>query len=189
MAKTKLFASIGVGLLGLVAVFSLVVATRPSRFHVERSAPVPAPPELVFPLIDDFHRWPEWSPWEKLDPAMQRQYSGATSGPGATYEWAGNDDVGRGRMRITDSQAPARVAIALDFIEPWQASNTTLFSIAPGPAGATVTWGMDGESNFMFKAISLFMDMDSMVGKDFEEGLANLARVAQAEAARAAAPR
>jgi hypothetical protein len=92
-------------------------------------------------------------------------------------------------MRITDSQAPARVAIALDFIEPWQASNTTLFSIAPGPAGATVTWGMDGESNFMFKAISLFMDMDSMVGKDFEEGLANLARVAQAEAVRRAAPR
>ena len=187
MAKSSLLTKVGLGLLGALALASAVVATRPSHFHVERSAAIPAPPELVFPLIDDFHRWPEWSPWEKLDPDMKREYTGPASGPGANYEWTGNEDVGRGSMRITESQAPSRVAIALEFKEPWQATNTTLFSIAPAPSGATVTWGMDGESNFVFKAISLFMDMDSMVGKDFEVGLSNLARVAQAEAERSAA--
>jgi hypothetical protein len=184
MAKVSLLTKIGLGLLGVLAVFSVVVATRPSHFHVERSQAIPAPPAAVFSLIDDFHRWPEWSPWEKLDPAMKREYSGPASGVGASYEWTGNEDVGRGSMRITESQAPSRVAIALEFKEPWQATNTTLFSIAPAPSGATVTWGMDGESNFVFKAMSLFMDMDSMVGKDFEEGLSNLARLAQASQAR-----
>ena len=184
MARGSLLTRVGLGLLGALAVLGAVVATRPSHFHVERSRVIAAPPVVVFPLIDDFHRWPEWSPWEKLDPAMKREYSGPASGPGASYEWTGNEDVGRGSMRITDSQSPSRVAITLEFKEPWQATNTTVFGIAPASTGATVTWGMDGESNFVFKAISLFMDMDSMVGKDFEEGLSNLARVAQAEAAR-----
>lgn len=187
MPRLSLLTQVGLGLLGALAVFSVVVATRPSGFHVERSASVPAPPEVVFPLIDDLRRWAEWSPWEKLDPGMKREYAGPPSGVGASYEWIGNEDVGRGSMRITESQVPSRVAIALEFKEPWQATNTTLFSIAPGPGGSTVTWGMDGESNFVFKAMSMFMDMDSLVGKDFEEGLANLGRLAQAEAARGAA--
>lgn len=177
---------IAIALLVFVALFVVVVATRPSTFHVERSARVDAPPNVVFPLINDFHRWPAWSPWEKLDPAMKREYSGAAQGTGAAYDWWGNDDVGVGSMRITDSRAPTSVTIALEFKEPWQATNTTLFSVAPEASGSTVTWGMDGESNFMFKAVGLFMDMDEMVGKDFEAGLANLQRVAAAEAARGA---
>jgi hypothetical protein len=187
MAKSGLLTKIGIGLLGAVAVFSVVVATRPSHFHVERSIVVAAPPEAVFPLIDDFHRWHEWSPWEQLDPGMKRVYSGPAAGPGAIYEWAGNQDVGSGSMRITSSRAPSQVTIALEFKEPWQASNTALFDIAVAQGGASVTWGMDGASNFVFKAISMFMDMDSMVGKDFETGLQNLARLAQAGAAPAAA--
>jgi hypothetical protein len=175
---------IAIAVLVVVALLLVVVATRPSHFHVERSASIAAPAEVVFPFINDFHRWPTWSPWEKLDPGMKRDYSGAPAGTGAAYDWAGNDDVGVGSMRITDSQAPARVAIALEFKQPWQASNTTLFSVAPEGNGARVTWGMDGENNFMLKAASLFMDMDEVVGKDFEAGLANLQRAAGAAAAK-----
>jgi hypothetical protein len=174
-----------IGVLVLVALLVLVVSTRPSHFHVERSARVAAPPAVIFPLINDFHRWPSWSPWEKLDPGMKREYSGSPEGEGAAYDWSGNDDVGVGSMRITDSQPPARVAIALEFKKPWQATNTTLFSVAPEASGSTVTWGMDGESNFVFKAVGLFMNMDEMVGKDFEAGLQNLQGVAEALAVKA----
>jgi hypothetical protein len=177
---------IAIGVVGLVLLFVALVATRPSRFHVERSARLDAPPHVVFSLINDFHRWPSWSPWEALDPAMKREYSGAAQGTGAVYDWSGNDDVGVGSMRITDSEAPTSVTISLEFKQPWQATNTTLFSVAPEAGGSTVTWSMDGENNFMFKAVGLFMNMDEMVGKDFEVGLANLQRVAAVEAIRGA---
>jgi hypothetical protein len=175
---------ISMAALVVVAVFLVVVATRPSHFHVERSTTIAAPCDVVFPFINDFHRWPTWSPWEKLDPAMKREYSGPPAGTGAAYDWSGNDDVGVGRMSITDSQAPGRVAIALEFKQPWQASNETLFRLVPEGNGARVTWGMDGENSFMLKAVSLFMNMDGVVGKDFEAGLANLRRVTEAEAAK-----
>lgn len=175
---------IAIVVLALVVVFVIVVATRPSHFHVERSSRIAAPPDVVFARINDFHRWPSWSPWEKLDPAMKREYSGAPQGTGSAYRWAGNDEVGVGNMRITDSQPPSRLAIALEFEEPWQATNTTSFTVAPESGGSTVTWGMDGESNFVFKAMGLFMDMDGMIGKDFEAGLSNLQRVAEADAAK-----
>jgi uncharacterized protein YndB with AHSA1/START domain len=175
---------LSIAVLVLVAVFALVVATRPSHFHVERSARIAAPPEVVFAWINDFHRWRSWSPWEKLDPGMKREYSGPAEGKGAAYDWSGNDDVGVGSMRITDSQPPSRVAIALEFKEPWQATNTTLFSVAPEADGSTVTWGMDGENDFVFKAVGLFMNVDEMVGKDFEAGLLNLKLVAETDASR-----
>ena len=173
---------IAIGVLAVVVVFGLVVATRPSHFHVERSAKVAAPPEVVFAFINDFRRWPSWSPWEKLDPGMKREHSGAPQGKGAVYDWAGNDEVGVGRMSITDSQPPSTVAIALEFKKPWQATNTTLFSVAGDATGSKVTWGMDGENDFMLKAVSMFMDMDAVIGKDFEAGLDNLQRVAEAAA-------
>jgi hypothetical protein len=172
----------------LVVVFIAVVVSQPSSFHVERSARMAAPPEVVFPFINDFHRWPSWSPWEKLDPNMQREYSGEPQGKGAAYDWSGNDDVGKGSMRIIESQPPSTVAIALEFKEPWQATNATLFSVSPDGGGSRVTWGMDGESNFMFKAMGLFMNLDEMVGKDFEAGLDNLSRVTEVEATKRAAP-
>jgi hypothetical protein len=173
-----------IAVLVVIAGFLLFVGMRPSHFHVERSVSTAAPSDVVFPFINDFHRWSTWSPWEKLDPGMKREYSGAPAGPGAVYDWSGNDDVGVGSMRITDSQAPTRVAIALEFKQPWQASNIATFSLVPEGNGARVTWGMDGENNFMLKAVSLFMNMDEIVGKDFEAGLANLVRVSEAEAAK-----
>lgn len=172
-----------IGVLALVVAFGVVVAARPAHFHVERSVQIAAPPEVVFPFINDFHRWPSWSPWEKLDPGMRRQYSGAAAGKGAVYDWSGNDEVGVGSMRITDSAPPSSVAVALEFKEPWQATNATLFSVARDATGSKVTWGMEGENDFMLKAVSMFMDMDAMVGKDFEAGLDNLRRAAEAEVA------
>lgn len=179
---------IGIALLLVLVVFISIVVSRPSHFHVERSARIAAPPSVVFSFIDDFRRWQSWSPWEKLDPGMQREYSGAEQGKGAVYEWSGNDEVGKGRMRIIESQPPSTVAITLEFLEPWQATNATLFDIRPDGDGTRVTWGMDAEHGFLFKAVGLFMDMDSMVGKDFEAGLDNLAQAAQAAAGNGAPP-
>jgi uncharacterized protein YndB with AHSA1/START domain len=169
-------------LIGLVALLLVVVATRPSQFRVQRSASIGAPPELVFALIDDFHEWEGWSPWDKLDLGMQRKYSGAPRGEGATYDWSGNDDVGVGSMRITGSEPPGRVAIQLEFKEPWQATNVTTFELRPIAAGTEVTWAMEGQNGFMAKAASLFMDMDALIGKDFEAGLSQLRSVAEARA-------
>lgn len=168
---------------GLIAVLLVVAATRPSHFHIERSASVAAAPEVVFPLINDFHAWALWSPYEKLDPAMTREYSGPPAGTGAGYAWSGNDDVGAGSMRITESQSPALVKIALEFVKPFQASNVATFHVQPERSGSRVTWGMDGANAFGMKVASLFMDMDQMIGKDFEVGLANLGALAQARAA------
>ena len=173
-------------LVGLVAVLVLVVVTRPAHLHVERSAHVAARPEVVFPFINDFHHWEKWSPWEKLDPAMQKQHSGAPQGVGAGYAWSGNDQVGVGSMRITESQAPERIVIQLDFKEPFAASNVTTFGVSPEPGGSSVTWSMEAENGFMAKAASLFMDMDGMLGKDFETGLGALRALAEAEAAKSA---
>ena len=167
----------------------LVVATRPGHLHVERSMAMAAPPSVVFPLIDDFHAWQSWSPWEKLDPNMKREITGAPRGKGARYSWSGNDDVGSGTMEIVESEPLQKVQIRLEFKEPWAATNTTTFTLVPTSAGTHVTWSMDGENSFGAKAMGLVMDMDQMIGKDFESGLTNLQAVAEAsaEAQRAAA--
>ena len=176
----------------LIAVLALVIATRPAQLHVERSLAVSAAPALVFPLINDFRAWSSWSPWEKLDPNMKREVSGAPQGKGALYAWSGNDQVGVGSMEITDSAAPEQVKIRLEFKQPWQATNATTFSLVPTTQGTRVTWAMDGENNFGAKAMSMFMNMDEMIGKDFEAGLTNLGALAEAAAeqqrAAAAAP-
>jgi hypothetical protein len=150
--------------------------------HVERSMPLPAAPQVVHTLLNDFRAWPSWSPWEKLDPEMKREVSGAPHGVGAKYAWQGNDQVGSGNMEIIESK-PEQIKIRLEFKEPFAATNLTTFTLAPAPvpAGATgtrVTWAMDGENNFVSKAMGLFMDMDAMIGKDFEAGLANLGALA-----------
>jgi hypothetical protein len=168
--------------IALIAVLVLVVATRSSQLHVERSATVEAAPDLVFPLLNDFHAWSSWSPWEKLDPDMKREFSGAPQGKGAWYGWSGNDQVGVGNMQITDSKPAEQVTILLEFKEPWQATNVTTFRLAATPQGTKVTWAMDGENNFAAKAMSMVMDMDQMIGKDFEAGLANLGALAKAAA-------
>ena len=170
-----------IGLGVLIVVLVVIVATRPNVVHIERSATMTAPPAAVFPMIDDFHHWAEWSPWDKRDPAMKKDYEGGP-GQGAKYHWAGNDQVGEGRMTITESKPNEKIAIKLDFIKPMEGSNNTTFVLAPAGAGTKVTWAGDFNMNFMGKAFGLFMNMDEMVGKDFETGLAQLNTVASAEA-------
>jgi hypothetical protein len=133
----------------------------------------------VHGLIDDFKRWSDWSPWEKIDPALKRTHSGATSGRGAVYEWAGNKDVGSGRMEITDSSPASKVVIKLDFLQPFEAHNITEFTLAPQGGGTQVTWKMHGPAPFVTKLMQVFVSMDKMVGKDFETGLANMKAAAE----------
>ena len=165
---------VAVVVLVLVAALLGYAATRPGTFHVERAARIAAPPERVFALIDDFHNWGAWSPWEHIDPALQRTYSGPASGQGAVYEWAGNEHIGKGRMQITEVAPPSKITIALDFFEPFQAHNTAVFTLGAEGDATNVTWAMDGANTYLSKLIGVFIDMDQMVGKNFETGLANL---------------
>jgi uncharacterized protein YndB with AHSA1/START domain len=170
----------------IVGLFAFI-ATRPNSFHVERSAEVGAPAGAVFPLINDFHEWAQWSPWEKMDPTMKKTFEGPSAGPGAVYAWSGNNKVGEGRMTILESKPAERVVIKLQFFKPFAATNQATFTLAPAAAGTRVTWSMDGRNTLMGKVFSLFMDMDKMIGKDFEKGLANLNTAAQAVTQRQAA--
>lgn len=164
-----------------VMILAVVVfaATRPSTYRVERSASIRAPADRIFPLLDDFHRWAAWSPWEHLDPAMKRTHSGAASGVGAVYEWDGNKKAGMGRMEITESAPHFRITIKLDFLKPFESHNTTTFTLAAEGQATRMSWVMDGPSSFMTKLMGIFVSMDKMIGKDFEAGLANLKRVTE----------
>jgi hypothetical protein len=176
-----------IGLAVAVAVLAGIISTRPSEFTVQRSATLQAPADIAFAMVNDFHRWSEWSPWEKLDPNMKRTLTGAKAGLDAMYEWSGNDKVGEGRMTILESKANELVRIRLEFIKPWAATSTTLFAFAPEGNGTKVTWTMQGKNDFMGKAVWFFKDMDAMIGKDFENGLATLKQGAEAEAQKRAA--
>jgi uncharacterized protein YndB with AHSA1/START domain len=158
----------------LVGAFAVFVALQPSDFRIERSAAIAAPPAAVFAQVNDFRRWQAWSPWEKLDPALKRSYEGADAGQGAQYAWQGNNDVGEGRMTILESRPGERVRIRLEFFKPFAATNTAEFSFKPSAGGTAVTWAMEGKNNFVARAICVFMDMDKMVGGQFEQGLSQL---------------
>ena len=153
-------------------------ATKPDFFRVQRSASIKAPPEKIAAVLADFHGWDAWSPWEKMDPAMKRSYSGAPKGKGAVYAWEGNGKVGQGRMEITDA-APARVAMNLDFVKPFEAHNKVEFLLAPKGDATEVSWSMVGPVPYFAKVLHVFVDMDRMVGGQFEAGLANLKAVAE----------
>jgi hypothetical protein len=170
------------GLAAAVLVLVGVIATRPAEFSLQRASTLPVQPEVAFALVNDFHRWNEWSPWDKLDPNQKTTHSGADMGTGAVYAWVGNDDVGEGRMTIEESKANELVRIKLEFIKPFAATNTTTFAFKPVEGGTEVTWAMSGNNDFIGKAFNLFMDMDAMVGKDFEKGLASMKTAAEAEA-------
>ena|SRR5688572_13885002 len=163
----------------LIAVFLIVVALQPSDFKVERSATMRAPAPAAFAQVNDFQNWRAWSPWEKVDPALKREYQGPKAGPGAVYAWQGNGDVGEGRMTITDSRPGELVRIKLEFFKPFAAVNDTVFSFKPSSEGTAVTWTMSGRNNFLSKAICLFVDMDKMVGGMFEQGLAQMKTVVE----------
>jgi hypothetical protein len=168
-----------IGLGAVLALLLIVIALQPAEFRIERSITMNAPPEAAFAQVNDFHGWSKWSPWEKLDPSLKRSYEGPTSGTGAKYAWVGNDDVGEGRMTIEKSQEPSQIDIKLEFIKPFAATNTTIFTFARTPEGNKTTWAMEGENSFMGKAFGLLMDMDSLVGKDFEKGLAAMKTAAE----------
>jgi hypothetical protein len=158
------------------------VATRPDAYHVERSTTVDAPAATVFAQIDDFSVWKEWSPWEKKDPAMKRTLSATTAGVGATYAWEGNKEVGKGKMTNVASSAGEKVGVKLEMLEPFASTANIAFTLqAESPTTTKVTWAMDGKHNFITKAFSVIKPMDGMVGKDFEDGLVGLKKVAEAK--------
>ncbi|MBZ9851400.1 SRPBCC family protein [Mesorhizobium sp. CA14] len=163
----------------IIAAVLIYAATRPNDFVVTRSASIKAPAEMIFPLINDFRRWPEWSPFEKLDPQMQRKLSGADSGNGAVYAWEGNSKAGKGRMEITNSVPSSLVSLKLDFERPFRANNTVDFSLSPSGDGTTITWAMRGARPFIAKLMGVFMNFDALIGKDFEAGLDKLRRLTE----------
>jgi hypothetical protein len=162
-----------------IAVILILASTKPDTFRVRRSLPIKAPPETLFALINDFHRWGAWSPWETRDPAMKRSFSGAPSGAGAVYAWEGNKNVGSGRMEILESNAPAKIVIKLDFFKPFEGHNTAEFTLLPQDGATAVDWVMHGPAPFMSKVMQVFMNFDTMIGKDFEQGLANLKKTTE----------
>ena len=164
----------------IVAVFAGVVAMQPSEYRVVRSATIDGSPEEVFDLVNDFHAWEAWSPWSKLDPAATSEFTGPSSGKGASFKWSGNDDIGEGVMTITDSQPHDLIRLDLEFIRPFPGQCVTEFAFKPEGEQTEVTWSMSGENDFFSKAVCMFMDMDAMLGANFEEGLANMNKVAKA---------
>jgi carbon monoxide dehydrogenase subunit G len=170
-----------IGSVVLVAIVGVLIlaAMRPDSFIVKRSITINAAPEKVHALINDFKAWPSWSPWENKDPAMKRTLSSSTAGTGATYGWLGNKEVGQGEMTISSSTTPSQVVIQLHFIKPFEAKNEVDFRLAPKGEMTEVTWDMHGPSPFINKLMDVFMNFDKMIGKDFEQGLANLKRLAE----------
>ena len=162
-----------------IAIVLILAATKPDTFSVQRVTTVSAPPEKIFPLINDFHQWGTWSPWENKDPAMKRTYSGAGSGKGAVYAWDGNKNVGTGRMEILEVSATSKIVIKLDFFKPFEAHNTAEFTMLPQGDATSLTWLMHGPAPFMSKVMQVFMNMDKMIGKDFEAGLAKLKKLTE----------
>jgi uncharacterized protein YndB with AHSA1/START domain len=151
-----------------------------AAYTISRSAFIPAPPEAVYPHVVDFHKWADWSPWEALDPAMERTFSGPAAGTGAQYSWRGNRRAGAGSMQILEAEEPSSIRLRLVFVKPFRAVNPTGFTFEPDRGGTRVTWVMKGENRGVAGVVAKLMKVDSMVGKDFEKGLANLARVVAA---------
>ena len=174
-----MFKKIAIVIVVLIVALLAYAATRPDTFRVQRAASIKAPPEKVFALLNDFQRWEAWSPWEKKDPAMKRTFSAVSSGKGAQYAWEGNREVGQGRMEIAESVPPSRLAIKLDFLKPFEAHNRVEFTLEPKGEATNVTWAMQGDTPYLAKIVHVFLNMDKLVGNDFEAGLANLKTIAE----------
>jgi hypothetical protein len=174
-----IIAIIAVVLAIAIAVVLILAASKPATFSVERAINVRAPPEKIFPLINDFHQWVSWSPYENKDPAMKRSYSGAENGEGAVYGWEGNGNVGSGRMEILETSVPSKILIKLDFFKPFEGHNTAEFTMLPQGDATHLSWVMRGPAPFISKLMQVFMNLDRMIGKDFEVGLANLKKLTE----------
>lgn len=170
---------IAIALAILIAIVLVLAAMRPNTFRVQRSIDINAPADKIFPLINDYRNWGSWSPYEHVDPNMQRTFSGAPSGKGSVYEWRGNRNIGHGRMEIVDTASPSKVVIKLDFFSPFEAHNMAEFTMQPKGSATNVTWAMHGPAPFMTKLIHMFMNMDRMVGGQFQQGLVSMKAVAE----------
>ena len=177
-----------IGLAVIVVAFVAIVATRPSEFRVTRTATIAAPAPAVFAQVNDFHNWEAWNPWGRIDPAMKHAYEGAPAGPGAIYTWAGNHEVGEGRMTLTESRPSELIRITLEFMKPFRGTSTAEFTFKPEGDHTVVTWSMAGRNNFLAKAVHMFMDMDKMIGGNFEKGLADMKSVVEAASTQPATP-
>ena len=173
--------NIAIGVVVVLLVLAVAIATRPKTFRVERSAVMAAPADAIFRYVNDFHLWNRWSPFEKLDPNLNRTFSGAAAGVGARYAWTGNAKAGAGSMAITESVPGKRIALDLHFMKPFEANNLTEFIFEPALGGVKMTWAMSGNNTLAGKVIALVSSMDKMVGASFAEGLANLKSVVEAE--------
>ena len=165
-----------------VAVLCVIVAMQPATFEVSRKATIAAPPEVVFAQVNDFHKWEAWSPWAKLDPQAENTFEGPESGKGAGFHWDGNNEVGEGRITITESRPAELVLLDLEFMRPFPSKCATEFTFKPEGDQTVVTWTMSGENTFMSKAMHLVMDMDKLVGGSFDEGLASMKKISEAAA-------
>lgn len=163
----------------LIAGVLAYAATKPDTFRVQRTVTIQAPPEKIFPLINELPRWKEWSPYEKKDPAMKRTFSGPAGGKGASYAWEGNNEVGKGRMEIAESTASSKIIFDLYFLEPFEGRNTAEFTLDRKGEATNVTWSMYGPAPYLTKLMSTFFDMDAMIGNDFAAGLASLKALAE----------
>lgn len=179
--RKKLLIALGV-IAAIILILVVVVALQPSYYRITRSTVVSAPPGVVFDQVNNLHNWHAWSPWEKLDPNAKIGFEGPPAGKGAVSTWSGNDKMGAGRMTIIDSQPSELLRIQLDFERPFKDTSTTEFAFQPEALKTRVTWSMWGERNFIAKAVCMFMDMDNVVGGQFEKGLANLKSVAEVAA-------
>jgi hypothetical protein len=166
----------------LLIVLLVIVLLQPSEFRVTRSANVAAPSAAVFAQVNDFHNWEAWSPWAKLDPACKNSFDGPSAGTGAGFGWSGNNKVGQGHMTITESRPPELIRIKLEFLRPFKCTNAAEFTFKPEGNQTAVTWSMSGNKNFFAKAFGLIMNMDKMVGGDFEKGLAQMKSVVEGAA-------
>ena len=162
----------------LIAIVLGLAVMRPDTFRVQRSIDINAPADKIFPLINDYRNWGSWSPYEHVDPDMQRTFSGAPSGKGSIYEWRGNKNIGHGRMEILDTTTPSKIVIKLDFFSPFEAHNMAEFTMQPKGGATNVTWAMHGPVPFMAKIIHMFMNMDRMVGGQFQQGVVSMKAVA-----------
>jgi uncharacterized protein YndB with AHSA1/START domain len=162
-----------------IAAILILASTKPDTFSIERSAVINAPAERIFSVLNDFHQWGGWSPWENKDPDMKRTYGGPERGRGAVYGWEGDKNVGTGRMEILEANTPSKLVIKLDFFKPFEAHNTAEFTMLPQGNATNVHWVMHGPATFMSKVMTVFVNFDKMVGKDFEQGLANLKKLTE----------
>ena len=170
---------IGIVLVVAIAAVLVFASTRPDTFRVERSLAIKAPSGKIFDLVNELRGWAAWSPYEKRDPAMKKAFAGPEKGKGAVYEWDGNKEVGAGRMEVLEATSPALIRIKLDFLRPFEGHNTAEFTFTQAGDTTTVTWAMYGPAAFITKVMGLFFNMDAMIGKDFEAGLASLKAIAE----------